>query len=84
MHEKLLENYRNPWAELHKITVDFLDPLDSRLRRSTEDITRRTEYRGPLLSKFNSGEFNSHRLIGSSDVDSGYPRVGPGAYDKVS
>lgn len=66
------------------MTVEiFLDAFE-RMKKSTEDLSRKMEYRGPLLSKFNSGEFSTpNRLIGSIDVDSGYPRVGPGQYDKV-
>ncbi|KAI1716281.1 Coiled coil DNA-binding membrane protein [Ditylenchus destructor] len=79
-------------AKMEKARREFLqadpsaqsDPLGDRFRKSTEDLGRKIEYRGPLLQKFNSGEFSSAR---AADLDSGLPppsysRMGPSPYDQ--
>uniref|UniRef100_F1KQT6 MYND-type domain-containing protein n=1 Tax=Ascaris suum TaxID=6253 RepID=F1KQT6_ASCSU len=74
-------------SKLEKARKEFLstdtsptsDPLSDRFQHASEDVQRpRPEYRGPLLQKFNSGDFTT-----KPDVDlRSYPRVGPSPYDE--
>uniref|UniRef100_A0A915AGU1 MYND-type domain-containing protein n=1 Tax=Parascaris univalens TaxID=6257 RepID=A0A915AGU1_PARUN len=74
-------------SKLEKARKEFLstdtsptsDPLSDRFQHASEDVQRpRPEYRGPLLQKFNSGDFTT-----KPDVDlRSYPHVGPSPYDE--
>uniref|UniRef100_A0A915CR77 Uncharacterized protein n=1 Tax=Ditylenchus dipsaci TaxID=166011 RepID=A0A915CR77_9BILA len=79
-------------AKMEKARKEFLqsdttgqyDPVSDRFRKSTEDLGRKVEYRGPLLQKFHSGEFSSSR---AGDLDlaappQSYSRMGPSPYDQ--
>ncbi|KJH44290.1 hypothetical protein DICVIV_09687 [Dictyocaulus viviparus] len=59
---------------------DSSDPVAERFRRSQEDLALRIrpEYRGPLLQKFNDGEFKPKTYIENIP----YARVGPSPYSQ--
>uniref|UniRef100_A0A914WTF8 MYND-type domain-containing protein n=1 Tax=Plectus sambesii TaxID=2011161 RepID=A0A914WTF8_9BILA len=58
------------------------DDVGNKFRKSTEDMRRpKPEYRGPLLQKFHSGEFNSK--VDLSDLPPmSYGKVAPSPYDQ--
>lgn len=64
--------------------MHLTDPTTDRFRKSTEDLfgRRQVEYRGPLLQKFNSGEFAQHppEPMGTTGLASG---LGRSPYEQV-